>query len=95
MAGTDGSTDRRGYYGHAAYRFSPYWKGFVRFDSWDPDTSAESSAADVTEEDYVAGFSYYMREYRAQLQFNYVHKTYTDDIVDPLNLAVLKLQTWW
>lgn len=95
MTGKDDLLGRRGYYGHFAYHFSPEWEGILRFDSWDPDTALESSATDVTEEDYVAGFNYFISGSRAKLQFNYVRKTFANDVADALDLAVLKLQTWW
>ena len=95
MTGKDGLLHRRGYYGHFAYHLTPKWEGLFRFDSWDPDTRRETSAANVIERDYVTGFNYFINESHVKLQFNYLRKTFGNGIVAPQNLGGLKLQTWW
>jgi hypothetical protein len=95
MTGKDGLLQRRGFYGHFAYHFTPKWEGIFRFDSWDPDIRRQTNAADVIERDYVAGFNYFITESHVKFQFNYLRKTFANGIVAPRNLAVLKLQTWW
>jgi hypothetical protein len=94
MTGTDFSLAREGYYAHLAYRLAPKWEAIVRYDTWDPDTHLEHTPASVTERDYIGGFSYFAASH-ATLQFNYLHKTSTDNIVGPVNLAQLRLQTSW
>ena len=95
MTGKDGSLERKGYYAHFAYRFTPKWESTLRYDTWDPDLALESTAVSVTERDYIAGFNYFMDGSHVKLQFNYVRKTFEDDIVAPFNLGVLRLQTFW
>ncbi|RPH61166.1 MAG: hypothetical protein EHM89_07685 [Acidobacteria bacterium] len=95
MTGKDGSLERKGYYAHFVYRLTPNVESILRYDTWDPDLSRESTAVSVTERDYIAGFNYFMHGSHVKLQFNYVRKTFEDDIVAPFNLAVLRLQTFW
>ncbi|HEY7447833.1 MAG TPA: porin [Vicinamibacterales bacterium] len=95
MTGTDLSLAREGYYAHFAYRLAPRWEAIVRYDAWDPDTHQELTPASVTERDYIAGVSYFIAGNHAKLQFNYVHKTFTDNIVGSVDLAQLRLQTSW
>jgi hypothetical protein len=95
MTGTDLSLAREGYYTHFAYRLAPRWEAIVRYDAWDPDTHQEHTRASVTERDYIAGISYLVAGGHAKLQFNCVHKTFNDNIVNPIDLAQLRLQTSW
>ena len=55
----------------------------------------ESTPASVTERDYIAGVSYFVAGRHAKLQFNYVRKTFQNDIVISFNQAVLRLQASW
>jgi phosphate-selective porin O/P len=95
MTGVDGPIHRRGYYGHFGYQFNPKFQAIFRVDTWDPDTSKESTATSVFERDYVAGFNYFIRERYFKLQFNYLRKTFPSGILLPRNVALINLQTWW
>jgi hypothetical protein len=95
MTGSDGPIHRRGYYGHLAYLFNPKIQGVFRIDTWDPDISKETTAANATERDYVGGLNYFIREKYFKLQFNYVRKTYTNHLIPSRNVLLLNLQTWW
>ena len=95
MSGKDGLVARHGYYAHFAYHLSPQWETMLRFDSWDPDTALDTTAANADERDYVAGFNYFLAGSRAKLQFNYLLKTYANELVPDQKLAVMKLQTSW
>lgn len=95
MTGSDGPIHRRGYYGHVAYQFDPKLQGVFRVDTWDPDISKETNAANARERDYVAGFNYFIRERYFKLQFNYLRKTYTNGLLPSRNVLLLNLQTWW
>jgi CheY-like chemotaxis protein len=95
MTGKDVSVARKGYYAQFAYELGPTWEAVLRYDTWDPDTHLESVLASVTERDYVAGFNYFIDGHRVKLQFNYLRKTFDDDIVRPFHQAALRLQTSW
>lgn len=95
MTGVDGDLHRRGYYGHFGYRLKPKFEGIFRFDSWDPDLRREVNPSNVTEHDYIAGFNYYVKENQVKLQFNYLHKTFSHDILASRNVWLLNLQTSW
>jgi phosphate-selective porin len=95
MLGVDGDIHRRGYYAHAGYRFMPKVEGIFRFDMFDPDTGRESTAATATERDYIGGINYYIKENNFKLQFNYVRKTFTNNITPSRDLFIVNLQTAW
>ena len=95
MTGKDGLLERKGHYLHFAYKLTPQWESILRYDTWDPDVDLERTAASVTERDYIVGFNYFIHGSHVNLQFNYVRKTFEDDIVSPANLAVLRLQAFW
>jgi phosphate-selective porin len=94
MTGTDGTRERQGYYAHFACKLNSKWDAILRYDVWDPDRDLETTPASVTERDYIAGFNYVIDRHM-KLQFNYVRKTYEDEIVYPVNLGVLRLQALW
>ena len=94
MSGADGTVERQGYYAHFVYKITPKWQSIVRYDTWDPDIHLESTAASVTERDYIAGFNYFIHGNAVKLQFNYVRKTFNDTVA-PVNVAVLRLQACW
>lgn len=95
MTGIDGEVHRRGFYAHAGYRFMPKLEWIVRFDTFDPHTGSENTAATVTERDYVTGFNYYIKENNFKLQFNYIRKTFVDEVRQPRNVFLVNLQTAW
>jgi phosphate-selective porin len=95
MTGEDGLIKRQGYYAHFAYHLSAQWETIFRVDSWDPDTSIDSTAANADERDYVAGVNYLLAGSRAKLQFNYLLKTYANELAPDQKLAVMKVQTSW
>jgi len=95
MTGSDGAIHRRGYYGHFGYQFDPKIQGVFRIDTWDPDISRENTAASATERDYVVGANYLVREKYFKLQFNYVRKTYANQLIRSRNFMLLNFQTWW
>jgi hypothetical protein len=94
MSGADGTVERQGQYAHFVYKITPKWESILRYDTWDPDVHRESSAATVTERDYIAGFNYLIHGNAMKLQFNYVRKTFSA-IVAPMNVAELRLQACW
>ena len=95
MAGSDGDIHRRGYYTHFGYKVTPKLQAVVRYDTWDPNTRLEGSAADVTERDFITGFNYQILENNVKFQANYVRKTFTDGITASRNVFTLNLQTSW
>ncbi|MGH9933116.1 MAG: porin [Pyrinomonadaceae bacterium] len=95
MTGSDGAIHRRGYYGHFGYQFNERAQGVFRIDTWDPDISKENTAASASERDYVAGVNYLVREKYFKLQFNYVRKTYANQLIRSRNFMLLNFQTWW
>jgi hypothetical protein len=95
MRGADADLNRIGYYVHFGYRINGRLEPVFRVDSWDPDRRHESTAANVSERDFVAGFNYLLSENHAKLQLNYVRKTFAHGIVPSRNLMLLGLQTSW
>jgi phosphate-selective porin len=95
MTGKDSETHRLGYYTHFGYRLTPKLEAIFRFDSWDPDTRIETSSLNVAERDYVAGFNYFITENNVKFQFNYIRKTFAQNIASSRNLLLANLQTSW
>jgi hypothetical protein len=95
MLGIDGDVHRRGYYAHAGYRFLPNLEGIFRFDMFDPDTRREDTSATVTERDYITGINYYIKENNFKVQFNYLRKTFTNNVSPSRDLFIVNLQTAW
>jgi len=95
MTGRDGSTTRRGLY--ALLGISPMMtvKLVARFDAWDPNAAQETSAADVTERDYLVGGTWVPAGTRLKLQVNAVRKTYTYAISPSATLLLTQLQASW
>jgi hypothetical protein len=95
MAGRDGATVRHGMYALAAVAVRPGLKVIARFDAWDPDARKESTPADVTERDYLAGLTWFPGGTRLKLQAALVHKTYSNAITPSVTAALTQLQASW
>jgi hypothetical protein len=95
MAGHDGPLSRRGYYGHVGYRFMPRLEAVFRVDTWDPDTSSESTSTSALERDYVAGFNLLLNQHNLKLQLNYLRKTFPSDLLPARNVFLVNTQTFW
>jgi hypothetical protein len=95
MTGTDGPFGREGRYVHFSYSLTSKWEAIVRYDTWDPDTHLETTPANVTERDYIGGFDYLISGNTVKLQFNYVRKTFENDVVGPSHIGATRLQASW
>jgi hypothetical protein len=95
MMGIDGDVHRRGYYAHVGYRFRPKFEGIFRYDTFDPDSHRDNTAATVTERDFITGFNYYIKENNFKIQFNYTRKTFANSITPSRDLFIVNLQTAW
>jgi len=95
MAGHDGSLSRRGYYGHVGYRFIPSLEAVFRVDTWDPDTSSESTSASALERDYVGGLNVLLSQHNLKLQINYLRKTFPSDLLPSRNVFLVNTQALW
>jgi phosphate-selective porin len=95
MSGRDGIVDRRGYYAHAGYRIAPRIDLIARFDTWDPDTDLDTSAATVLERDYVAGVNCYLANHNVKAQLEYIRKTFARDVVAARNVVLMNMQLSW
>ena len=95
MTGQDGTTRRAGLYALAGFNVLPSLKVVARFDAWDPNTKREVAAGDVTERDYLVGFTWLPAATRLKAQFAVTRKTYTRDITAPVTLALTQLQASW
>ena len=95
MVGQDGGLERKGGYVHFAYKLTPRWEGILRYDTFDPDTHRETTAASVTERDYIAGVNYLVDKHYVMAQFNCVRKTFRDGIVSPSYVGAMRLQVFW
>ncbi|HMC55204.1 MAG TPA: porin [Gemmatimonadaceae bacterium] len=95
MTGRDGSTTRRGMYALLGIAPMMTIKLVARFDAWDPNTTQETSAADVTERDYLVGGTWVPAATRLKLQVAAVRKTYTYSITPAVTLLLMQLQASW
>ena len=94
MTGMDAAIRRGGMYALAGWTSGPL-KFVARFDAWDPNTRLESAPADVTERDYLAGFTWIIPSTRLKLQTAVVRKTWTRDVTAPVTQALSQLQASW
>jgi hypothetical protein len=93
--GQDGVITREGFYVLGGFTVIPQLKIVARFDAWDPNTAKETAAGDVTERDYLVGFTWLPPATRLKAQFAVTRKTYTRDITAPVTLALTQLQASW
>jgi hypothetical protein len=95
MTGRDGSTTRRGMYALVGIAPIMSVKFVARFDGWDPDARKESTAADVTERDYLGGATWLPQATRLKLQIAVVRKTFTYSLAPSTTLLLTQLQASW
>lgn len=95
MTGRDGPLEREGGYIHLSYQLSGGLEAILRYDTWDPDTSLESTASSVTETDYVIGLGYRFDDWPGKFQLSLSRKTFDDDVLPDRNQVLLGLMTWW
>lgn len=95
MVGRDGQLTRQGMYILGGVNVLRSVKVVARFDGWDPDSKREGSPADVTERDYLAGFTLFPPATRLKLHLAVVRKTYSHDITPAATLVLTQLQASW
>jgi hypothetical protein len=94
MTGHDGVLERRGYYAHTSYRLFRDIDAVFRADTFDPDTAADLTAANVAERDWLGGMNWRIAGPAALLQLNYLRKTFLD--VQPArHVFMANVQTAW
>jgi len=94
MTGHDGALARRGYYAHTSYRLFRDIDAVFRADTFDPDTTADLTAANVAERDWLGGMNWRIAGPAALLQVNYLRKTFLD--VQPArHVFMANVQTAW
>jgi hypothetical protein len=94
MTGHDGLLARRGYYAHTTYRIVRDLDAVFRTDTFDPDTAADTTAANVMERDWLGGVNWRIAGPSALLQVNYLRKTFLD--VQPgRHVLMANVQTVW
>ena len=94
MTGHDGVLARQGYYAHSTYRVFRNIDAVFRADTFDPDTTADTTAANVSERDWLGGMNWRIAGPSAVLQVNYLRKTFLD--VQPARHVVMaNVQTAW
>ena len=93
--GRDSGLRRFGYYGLVAVRIQPQLQTVVRFDSWDPDTRAETGTLDAAERNITAGISYLVMGNTLKLQANYVRQWFAGGPAPSQNLLRMNVQTSW
>lgn len=94
MNGADAGISRLGYYFLAAYRVTPRIEPVLRIDVFDPDTDRGSTAASVTERDYLVGANYLIDGNHLKLQANYLAKTFSS-ITETQHVLQINLQAAW
>jgi hypothetical protein len=95
VGGRDGTLTRRGYYATVAFKIRPTAEVVARFDTWDPDTLADTVTADVAERDYIAGFNYYLSGNNLKWQAEYLRKTYAHGISPGRHVFLTNMQVSW
>jgi hypothetical protein len=94
MTGHDGALARQGYYAHTTYRVVRDVDAVFRADRFDPDTTANATAANVAERDWLGGMNWRIAGPSAVLQVNYLRKTFLD--VQPArHVFMANVQTAW
>jgi hypothetical protein len=94
MTGHDGVLARKGYYTHATYRIVRDIDAVFRADTFDPDTTTDTTTANVAERDWLGGINWRLAGPSAVVQMNYVRKTFLD--VQPSRHVLLaNVQTAW
>jgi hypothetical protein len=94
MTGHDGVLERKGYYAHTTYRLFRDIDAVFRADRFDPDVTADTTAANVAERDWLGGFNWRLAGPSAVVQMNYVRKTFLD--VQPArHVLMANVQTAW
>ena len=94
MTGHDGVLARQGYYAHTTYRVFRDIDAVFRADTFDPDTTADTTAANVAERDWLGGMNWRIAGPSAVLQMNYLRKTFLD--VQPArHVFMANVQTAW
>jgi hypothetical protein len=76
MSARDGGLHRFGWYGLGAWRVTHDLQLVGRYDSWDRDRAAETSALDAYERQITAGTSYLLDGGNAKLSLNIVHQSF-------------------
>jgi Phosphate-selective porin O and P len=94
MTGRDGETPRRGVYVEATRRLMRNLQVVGRFDSWDPDTRADTSANDARERDWLGGLTYTIANSGVWFQFNFVEKTF-GNLLPSRHVVLANLQSTW
>ncbi|HWI16411.1 MAG TPA: porin [Vicinamibacterales bacterium] len=94
MGGRDAAVTRHGGYAQVTARVRKALTAVVRFDTWDPDTRSEASAATVTERAWLGGFTYVLHPSGVWLQGNYIRKTF-DGLIPSRNVFMTNVQTAW
>jgi hypothetical protein len=94
MGGRDAAVTRQGAYAQASARVHKAFTVVARFDTWDPDTRSEATAATVTERAWLGGFTYVLHPSGVWLQGNYIRKTF-DGLAPSRNVFMTNVQTAW
>jgi len=92
ITGWDGLLERHGGYVQVADQVTKSFQMLFRFDMWDPDMHKETAADNVTERDWIGGFTYNVKNTPVQMQFNYIRKTFGGVSPDK-NVFMANLQT--
>ena len=67
----------------------------VRFDSWNPDTRAQTTPANATERDFTAGITYLIDGGALRFQANYVRQSFANGLAPSQNMVRFNIQTAW
>ena len=94
MIGHDGVLERQGYYAHTTYRVFRDIDAVFRADTFDPDKTADTTAANVKERDWLGGMNWRIAGPSAVLQMNYLHKTFLD-VLPARHVFMANVQTAW
>ena len=94
MTGHDGVLARQGYYAHTTYRVFRDIDAVFRADTFDPDTTADTTAANGAERDWLGGMNWRIARPSAVLQVNYLRKTFLD-IQPSRHVVMANVQTAW
>lgn len=94
MTARDGAIRRRGWYAHGDYMVAQTVQVVLRHDDFDPDLAAESGAANVREQDVLAGVNVALAGPSVRFQVSALRKRFAGGL-PARHVALLNLQTSW
>ncbi|MEO7998095.1 MAG: porin [Gemmatimonadaceae bacterium] len=91
----DGGLQRTGYYVFGGFKVHEKYEAVARFDSWDPNTRLESTAASARAQEFLVGATSMLAGSNAKIQLNVTRRQYTQSLLPTVHMLLLNVQTAW